>query len=340
MSIPCSSFLKSGHPEPKKILETMRLFRSVNLLLLVCLLPFSAVLAQVSVKAELDSTYIFIGSPINLNISVNQANGIRLLEPQVDTFDRIENLELLSSTNWDTIQTNPNLFIQKSLTITAWDSGYYQIPSLVFPYEINGKLETKVSNSIPLEVKMIEVDTNFIEPIKTIVEEPLTFEDLLPWLISLGFLLVVAAAILLYLNDKKRKAKLPEIVPKRPYYELILEQLDQLEAGKLWQQGQTKEYHSRLTHLLREYLEKRFRIQALEQTTREIQQQLQKKDLPEDRRSSLGELLQTADMVKFAKAEPPAAFHEDALRNVRGFIEETIPQPDLEQTESVADSSS
>jgi hypothetical protein len=318
----------------------MYLFRSVSLVLLLCMLPFSAALAQLSVKAELDSTYIFIGDPIHLNLSVSQAIGIRMLEPQLDTFDRIENLELLRSTEWDTIQTSPNLFLQKRLTITAWDSGYYEIPALVFPYEINKKLDNKISKSIPLEVKMIEVDTSYIEPIKTIVEEPLTFEDFLPWLISLGFLVVVAAAVLLYLNDKKRKAKLPDIAPKRPYHEVILEKLDQLEAGKLWQQGQTKEYHSRLTHLLREYLEKRFRIQALEQTTREIQQQLLEKDLPEERRSSLGQLLQTADMVKFAKAEPPAAFHEDALRNVREFIQETIPQADPEQTEPIADSSS
>lgn len=89
-----------------------------------------------------------------------------------------------------------------------------------------------------------------------------------------------------------------------------------------------KEYHSELTYILREYLESRYGIQALEQTTSEILEQLREADFDKSHSVNLASLLQTADLVKFAKAQPPVEFHEQAMLDAEIFIRATkyIPQ--------------
>ena len=67
---------------------------------------------------------------------------------------------------------------------------------------------------------------------------------------------------------------------------------------------------------------------ALEATTPEINKALQQRSL--DPEGSIKTILETADMVKFAKAVPPAEVHPQALQQVRAFVLETRkPAPDI-----------
>jgi len=152
-------------------------------------------------------------------------------------------------------------------------------------------------------------------------EEPLNLLDFW-WL----FLLLIAAglAYLLYTIRKRRQAAAPPPPPPPPAYVVALDALKALEGKQLWQQSQTKEYYSELTHILREYLEGRFDVQALEMTTRQITTQLGKRnDFDKVRAKELGNLLQLSDLVKFAKARPAEELHTEGLERVRSFVRET-----------------
>ena len=93
---------------------------------------------------------------------------------------------------------------------------------------------------------------------------------------------------------------------------------------KLWQDGRTKAYYSELTRILRGYLEGRFGISALEMTTRQITDELGRRDeLDREGRQELGQLLQLSDLVKFAKATPAEELHVSGMRRVREFVNET-----------------
>ncbi|MEL7221632.1 MAG: hypothetical protein AAGJ93_09955, partial [Bacteroidota bacterium] len=87
--------------------------------------------------------------------------------------------------------------------------------------------------------------------------------------------------------------------------------------------GKIKQFQSELTYVLREYLENRYDIQALEATTPEITQQFQGIDLADSTQQQLKSILDTADMVKFAKAKPPLEVHPKALSSVKAFVLET-----------------
>ena len=112
-----------------------------------------------------------------------------------------------------------------------------------------------------------------------------------------------------------------------PSHELALQQLEELEQQQMWQNGEVKGYHTALTYIVREYLENRYGIQALEQTTDEILAQLRVRDFDLALSQKLGDVLQTADLVKFAKAQPTAEFHAQAMTYARSFILETKPAP-------------
>ena len=103
-----------------------------------------------------------------------------------------------------------------------------------------------------------------------------------------------------------------------------------LKAEKLWQQGQVKTYQSRLTHIIREYLENRYNIPALESTTDEILHYLKKVDFDNQWKDKLQNILQIADLVKFAKAKPPVDFHDQVLKEAEDFVIATKVQPVLE----------
>jgi len=92
-------------------------------------------------------------------------------------------------------------------------------------------------------------------------------------------LIIIIFLVVLYILYKKfwKKKEIISIKPKEVKllpYQIALKKLDQLGAEKLWQKGFIKEYHSRITEIIREYFEKQFNLPALELTTTESLQLL------------------------------------------------------------------
>jgi hypothetical protein len=105
-----------------------------------------------------------------------------------------------------------------------------------------------------------------------------------------------------------------------------LEALRKLEAEKLWQQGRVKEYHSRVSDIVRTYIEQTMSINAMEMTTDAILSACEIKALNQRNTDELQELLERADLVKFAKFQPLANEHEASMKNAVSFVESTISQ--------------
>ena len=279
--------------------------------------------AQVSAKATVDSTHMLIGDQMRLHLEVSQSQGVQVqpLNPVVQEGSAIE---FLAQSKWDTLQAGSTLRLRKDLLFTSWDSGYQRVPPIPVVYLQGSRRDTFFTNDIPIEVKMPQTDTTLAD-IKPIIEEPAKWQDYLLYITGVGVLLLAIILVLL-LRKKKVRQSLPPPPPIiLPPHEIALQKLEALKKQKLWQQGQVKEYHSELTYIVREYLENRFDIQALEQTTDEILEQLRKSDFDRALSEKLTSLLQTADLVKFAKAQPPTDFHDRAMMYVEEFILETKP---------------
>jgi hypothetical protein len=103
----------------------------------------------------------------------------------------------------------------------------------------------------------------------------------------------------------------------------------------LWQKGETKKYYTRLTEILRQYLENRYGILSLELTTSETLEALVKTGFKKDESyKTLKNVLTGADLVKFAKYKPLGGENEQNLDNAYIFVNmtkasEVVPEPDV-----------
>lgn len=133
--------------------------------------------------------------------------------------------------------------------------------------------------------------------------------------------------------------------PPVPAHEIALEALDELERGELLQQGEVQRYYVELTEIAKGYLERRFGVLALDRTTEEIREVLER-DMQRVAPLSAEELmafLGECDLVKFARLKPADTEAQQALGSVRtmveGSIEVTPVAPEAAAAESTSDGS-
>ena len=286
--------------------------------------------AQVQVTAELEKTNILIGDQVNLKISLGVPPGVVIQNLDYRPLSEVEKLEVVKIEPADSLQLSDEswLFTQQ-LVLTSFDSGYYFIPPVTVHFLRNNTADSATSPQLALMVNTIpEVsDTTELSPIKNIISEPLKFSDVLPWILAILALIGLIAWIL-YLRKRKKpqQAEAPKPIPVLPPHQVALEQLQALQQQQLWQKGEIKNYHSQLSYIIRTYLEGRFSMPALESTTPEILHTLgQMDDIQTDNLHALQRLLETSDLVKFAKAIPSPDIHEKLFELAVAFVQQTQP---------------
>ena len=273
--------------------------------------------SQTSFQCVVDSNKMLIGDQRTLFIDIKSNDPF-----EVDSIDFTKwndlGVELLVPQDWS---SEVETVIQTQMKIGVFDTGYIKLPSLPLYLLKNGQPDTIYSNNIALEVSGIMVDSTGLAPIKPILKEPLNFRDFLPYLIGLA---AGGALIALIFFRKKRSIPDPSviIIPDPPH-EIALRDLNALEGKKLWQQGQIKNYQSELTHIIRTYLEGRYEIPALESTTSEVLAALQMEDLNPNLQQDLDQILNMADLIKFAKAKPDVNIHAVFMRKAEDFVSAT-----------------
>ncbi len=163
-----------------------------------------------------------------------------------------------------------------------------------------------------------------IKDLKPIIEEPLKFQDFLPYLIAILVLVALISAIFYFLNKRKQPEPPPKPEVWIPAHNTALADLTTLKNKQLWQNGAVKEYQTELTDIIRKYLENRFEINAMEMTSDDIVYHLKKKtSVAATQQGKLKDILQIADLVKFAKANPPVNINEQFWNDAENFVQAT-----------------
>lgn len=284
---------------------------------------------QITVSAKLDKSTIALGDQTVLRLTAQLPVREQLNFPALtDTIS--SKIQIVEMGKTDTLKdaAKPGMHtIVRSYTITSFDPGIHAVPAFLFSSSA-GNFSTV---SIPLEVKEVKVDTTkAIFDIKQPIAVSYTLMDWLRdnwhWLIF-GLVILIMLAAVGYYYKKMRKLK-PVVVepvkPETPAHLLALEKLQALRNKKLWQQDAVKEYHSELSDIIREYLENKYQIKAMEQTSEEILSGLKHMQMRSEDSNKLRQLLLLADLVKFAKAKPLNTDNELSMDNAIGFVNGTV----------------
>jgi hypothetical protein len=268
---------------------------------------------------SIQKTEALIGDQLELTLQINTPSGTTWVNTEAVPADTVAAIDVVRT--GEAQQSNSGSYTQflKTWTIAVFDTGLIRIPPMPVVLQNALGTDTQYTNDIPLMISGV-ADSLGLAPIKPIIREPAKLSDYLVYVVIGGVLLLLVILAVIYRRRRPKKKEIIEIRDEKPPYVIALEELDALEREKLWQQGLIKEYHSRMNHIMRTYLERRYGIPALESTSSEIMGQLRKNDLSEDLLQQVREVMEVEDLIKFAKAEPPIDIHAQYLEFARSLI--------------------
>ena len=316
--------------------------RLKNILAGLLALTSLGAVAQVKVTAKVDSIDVIQGALRRVDVEVVQPEQMNLrwlTELPADArsqepVELIPGVEVNSSSEVDTVNLGSGrLQLNRTLLIQPWDSGEFVIPGIAL---VAGE-DTFRSSQLVIKVFTADVDTmTTIHSWGPAVSQSRGFFDWVPdwiadywWAYVLG-LLLIAGAVTAYIIKRKggfSQALKPAAKPVPPY-EKAMEQLAVLKQRQLCEKGQEKTYYTELTEILRQYLEGRFGINAMEMTTPQIKRAVRATVPAEAAPGLMNEVLEMADYVKFAKMRPLPEDNVRAFEQAIKFVENTRPAPE------------
>ena len=286
-----------------------------------------------------DTNYMMIGDQQHLTFRVRSDVPVQVVFPLLkDTVTA--GVEIISGPVRDSLQGKDGKWlIEEKYVITAFDTGVYVIPAM--PITVEDKSYNNVLRTDPIAFMVNTYKVDEQQGINDIVAPypmPVTFLEVLPTILLVLVGVVVLALIVWFvIRRRKEKPLFRREEPAIPPYVRAIQALDGLKAEKLWQEGKVKEYYTRLTDTVREYLNGELGIGAMEQTSFETLMAVENcARVNAEDREKLADLFQTADFVKFAKATPLPDENTRNLNIAYEFIQHTNQNvKELQQKEEI-----
>ncbi|MGO8969682.1 MAG: hypothetical protein ACLQDQ_08925 [Myxococcaceae bacterium] len=223
------------------------------------------------------------------------------------------------------------------LELALFELGEHELPTLVFDVVGGGAPRTasvagaRVEGLSSLPPDAAQNGAQLMD-IKPNADVPVRSWRLL-WLL-LALAVLIALALWVRRSLANRRARLPP-APPRPLPERTREALEALRAEGLLGRGLVREYHFRLSDIVRGYLGERFAFEALECTSGELLREVERLDPPGVNATELQRFVDQCDVAKFARAEISVSASEWALGYAFTLVETTTPPPSLEPVDAV-----
>jgi len=292
----------------------------------------------VSVRASAEPTQVKLGEVFTLRLEVVAGAGVNLTLPGADA--ELKPAEVRSFRTEDQ-QTDPTAsHVSLIYELQLFDLGEHKIqpPGVVYSDSAGKSVEVKPE---PVQVSVISALPDDAQDIKGVRgPKPL---PLSPWYwvalfaAALLLLALVAAAVRLLLRRSARRAQPAPAPPLSPHAE-ALAALEELHRRELVARGQHYLYYSELSYIIRRYLERRFRLEALECTTPMLERRLKRSPLVPAAAEGFVEILRRADLVKFAKYQPEDQVAEMDLLAARKLVQLTREmEPEVAAAEAAAE---
>lgn len=312
--------------------------RKLNILLGAFILLCCNTSAQVTATLKADSNHIEIGDHLHLKLTIQSSKTHIIQWPKFDG-DTLGKMEIIERSKIDTSALSNNLVFTQTLVVSAFDSGSYVIsPQAIFFLNQQKATDSVFTNDYVIDVKTLDVDTaKPIKPIKAPLKVSYELREFFWWIVAGIALLALIIGLFLYRKYYKKKKTIVESTrPTEPEHIWALNELKKLEEQKLWQNDQHKLYYSKISDILRSYLEYRYDILAMESTTDEIAKHISSLSISREHQNRLIETLQLADFAKFAKMTPLPDQNMRSMENARAFVEHTKKKAEQQNPDNKA----
>lgn len=295
---------------------------------------------DVTVTAQADSIMLWIGEQTGITVEVTCNPGQKVEFPAFnDTI--MTGLEIIppvvTDTSW--LNNSSRMTVRRKYIVTSFDSAQYYIPSI----DVNVDGVVYQSDAVALlfqTVQMTDEDASKLFGPKDIMVVPMTFAEIAPMLIAIAAVLalyLLVSYLISVFRDNKPIIRKIKVEPKVPAHTRAIQEIEKLREEKSAYGDDPKEYYTRLTDIIREYINERFGFNATEMTSSEILENLSSKEGSGDLKE-LRYLLETSDFVKFAKFCPQLNENDMNLTNAMEFVQSTkaeVSAADLEPKEEI-----
>jgi hypothetical protein len=290
----------------------------LRVFIVACLLISTNYLSAQKLSTIISKEKIVIGEQITLKISVE---GVTAKDVQQDfSFpDTLNHLEILS----DSVDGDGPDYIH-TLTITSFDSGYWQFPSFELLLSGNRKVTSEAVNITVLPVDISDMAD--YHDIKDILET----ETGNNWWIVAAIVLLGMLSLFAFLWFVTNKAEDPEKSIPPPdlsgLYDRLVKRLKELENSDVSGKGAIVNLFRETTQDTRSFVDAAYRQQTTHLTTGEYMLKTKNKFPGIATANDYFQFLRLADAVKFAKYIPPAVEITSVFPVLRKTIEEVYQQ--------------
>jgi hypothetical protein len=316
------------------------LLASCLLLLVSCTEPVKpfAEAGSVAARGTLDRSTITVGDRANYTVQVQHpADGLTQFPQLGDPWGA---LTVLDQEQGEPESIGEGQAISaKTYVVTAFAVGQHEVPTLTVVYQPAGG----DSQELTVAAQTITV-TSVLTAAAGVELRDLKPQATLPaglgwlwWVLGLALVSALLALGLVWLKHRRGQAQVefePVFVDPRPPEEIAYEELARIDGLNLVPRGRLKQHYTLATDCLRDYLERRFGLSALERTTGEIWVEMKIARVEREPAARVYNVLTEADLVKFAKASPSDDEALSLTGRIRHVVADTTPEPEPETVKS------
>ncbi len=292
---------------------------------LFLLLPaFASAAPTIQMRMEVTPREAYIGDVIEGRVIVTCASDVLPIPIDVPKTLGAFEVRFWTALPFKEEKTGERL-AETKFELMTFSTGTQTIPSLLLRFKSSDQVVSEAkTDEVPITIKSMlqeKGDEGRLRPLKG------TF-NYRSWLWLWILLGIFAGAGLIYFFWRQRQTKNGLVKPVGPVKkpeEIAWEELQKLEASDWIEQGKVKEFYSKLSDILRSYIEGRYQMAALERTTSELLIDLRSLNLLNELTAPTRVFLETADLVKFAKFAPDGEEIRFDLLRVKAFVSNTTP---------------
>jgi hypothetical protein len=194
------------------------------------------------------------------------------------------------------------------------------VPANKFDFlAVNGDTIRAWTDEVRVPIKRIAANAKDLNPLKEQWKAPPNY--LLWGGIALA-VLVAIAALIWWIRKRRRRGEAEAPAVRLPPEVIALAELERIAALNLPVRGDYKQHYTLVVDALRHYLEARYGVEAMDRTTFELMDVLNRHRVRVD---GLEPLLNEADLVKFAKFAPTPESAAQAVSRAREMVIASTP---------------